>query len=235
MSFNLASLLDRFQIDEWRMANGFCPEIQEAHKILFSKEARNDEKAQAVNSCIQKYQPWIFGRAAAQQNTIHYCLIDESDLRKGDDLVRRLIEGSHLEWTRKCFDGQSSNFVLIVISERIATAVPDTEVLKFAQILARLYLHEDSIEVDRIYYNSAFLAIPDQRERVLKWKAGVNYFAAHGDERWWQDHRIPGGLGFSTNSVGHLVKSGKLFSILNKYLMEMGVSPNDRDGSKLDS
>lgn len=235
MPSNLAKLIEDFQQDEWRMDNGFSAEMEETQKVLFSEGVRTEEKAQAINSWIQKNQPCIFGRAAAAQHAIHYCLLDEADIRNGDDAVRRRIEASHLEWTRKCFNGRSSNFVLIVISERIATAVPNAQVMKFAKSLARLYLQEDSIEADRIYHDTAYLAIPDKRERALKWKAGVNYFAAHGDKRWWQDHRIPGGVGFSTNSVGHLVKSGKLSSALNKYLEEMGVFEDDRDGTKLDS
>jgi hypothetical protein len=35
------------------------------------------------------------------------------------------------------------------------------------------------------------------------WKVGVNFFGAQGDGRWWKDHRIPGGVAFSMNSVGH--------------------------------
>jgi hypothetical protein len=38
----------------------------------------------------------------------------------------------------------------------------------------------------------------------------VNFFAAAGDKRWWHDHRIPGGLAFSMNSVGHMARNGAL-------------------------
>src|SRR5205823_1902148 len=119
-----------------------------------------------------------------------------------DESVRRRIMDDHLKWTRESFEGRSSNFVLLVISPRISAAIPSSDVLEFAKLLAQLYLQEDDIEPDRVYHDAAYLKIPDHRERVLKWKAGVNYFSAHGDRRWWQDHRIPGGLGFSTNSVG---------------------------------
>jgi hypothetical protein len=34
----------------------------------------------------------------------------------------------------------------------------------------------------------------------------VNLFAAQGDGRWWHDHRIPGGVAFSMNSVGHMAR-----------------------------
>src|SRR5262249_30595233 len=39
------------------------------------------------------------------------------------------------------------------------------------------------------------------------WKVGVNYFSAQGDGRRWRDHRIPGGMAFSMNSVGHMART----------------------------
>lgn len=235
MSASLARLLDRFQPDEWRQANGFSLEMESVHKILFANEAKADEKVEAINRWMQKYQPCLFGRAAASQHAIRYCLISEKEVRDGDETVRRRIQDSHLSWTRESFEARSSNFVLIVVSERVANAIPNSDVMEFAKILAGLYLQEDSIEPDRIYHDAAFLAVPAHRERVLKWKAGVNYFSAHGDKRWWQDHRIPGGLGFSSNSVGHFAKSGKLLSALDKYLVEIGMPPDDRQGPRIDS
>jgi hypothetical protein len=210
MSAVLSDLLDRFEPDQWRRSSGFSPEVEDAQKVLFQEGINKAEQVDIINAWIQKHQPCLFGRAAASQHAIRYCLLNESEIREGDESVRQRIQNDHLLWTRDTFEGRSSNFVLLVISRRIAEAVPNADVLEFAKNLAGLYLREDEIEPDRIYHDAAYLAIPDHRERVLKWKAGVNYFAAHGDKRWWQDHRIPGGLGFSTNSVGHLAKSGKL-------------------------
>ena len=231
----LSDLLDRFQVDEWRRENGFSLEVEGANAALFAKSVTRDEQQRILNDWIQKHQPCLFGRAAASQRAIHYCLLSEAEIREGDETVRRRILDDHLRWTRESFEGRSSNFILLVISSRIAAATPNSDVLEFAKILARLYLREDDIEPDRIYHDAAYLAIPDHRERVLKWKAGVNYFSAHGDKRWWQDHRIPGGLGFSTNSVGHLAKSGKLLSVLDEYLAEIQMSPEERHAPKIDS
>ena len=52
--------------------------------------------------------------------------------------------------------------------------------------------------------------------------AGVNVFAAAADGRRWQDHRIPGGLGFSVNSVGHLVKSKIMQTALRDFRQIIG-------------
>jgi len=185
----LSDLLDRFEPDEWRRATGFSPEIEDAHAALFTESVNRDAQCQIINAWIQKHQPCLFGRAAASQRAIHYCLLKEDDIREGDEAVRRRILDDHLSWTRESFEGRSSNFILLVISRRITDARPNADVLEFAKNLARLYLQKDEIEPDRIYHDAAYLAIPDHRERVLKWKAVVNYFAAHGDKRWWQDHR----------------------------------------------
>ena len=60
------------------------------------------------------------------------------------------------------------------------------------------------------YLERVQLEQPDKQHRTWECPASVNYFSAQGDKRWWQDHRFPAGLAFSVNSVGHMVKSGKL-------------------------
>lgn len=39
----------------------------------------------------------------------------------------------------------------------------------------------------------------------------VDFFASAGEGRWWTDHRIPGGLAFTANSLGHMVKTREWF------------------------
>jgi hypothetical protein len=62
--------------------------------------------------------------------------------------------------------------------------------------------------MDVILHDDVLLEIGDsvQSER-RSWKVGVNYFSAQGDGLWWQDHRIPGGMAFSMNSVGHMART----------------------------
>jgi hypothetical protein len=68
-----------------------------------------------------------------------------------------------------------------------------------------------------------------------KWFAGVNYFAANADGRWWRDHRIPGGLAFSTNSVGHLVKSGLLRNAKEEFWKRLGIDVELDENAPIDS
>src|SRR5262249_21206039 len=116
LQMSLMSLLDRFQPDDWRRTNGFSPEMDAAQRELFADGVKPEERIKVINGWMQKHQPCLFGRAAASQRAIHYCLIDENNIADGDDAVRGRIQASHLEWSRKSFEGRSSNFVLLVIS-----------------------------------------------------------------------------------------------------------------------
>lgn len=40
----------------------------------------------------------------------------------------------------------------------------------------------------------------------MKFEFSVDYFASAADGRWWHDHRIPGGIAFTANSLGHMMK-----------------------------
>lgn len=71
---------------------------------------------------------------------------------------------------------------------------------------------------------------------MWQWMAGVNYFCANSDGRWWQDHRIPGGLAFSVNSVGHLVKTGAIArEMMNENHQTLGGPSESFVATKVDS
>ena len=82
-----------------------------------------------------------------------------------------------------------------------------------------VYLREE-IKEDEIYTDRLTLASPpntDNRDedQCYEWRVGANVFAAAGDKRWWHDHRIPGGIAFSMNSVGHMARNGALRRLAN--------------------
>src|SRR5262249_42747389 len=54
-----------------------------------------------------------------------------------------------------------------------------------------------------VHWESLFLERPDDRE-LFSFSIGIDFFASQGDGRWWQDHRVPGGIAFTANSVGHM-------------------------------
>jgi hypothetical protein len=63
----------------------------------------------------------------------------------------------------------------------------------------------------------------------------VNYFSAHGDRRWWNDHRFPAGMAFSMNSVGHMTKSGQLLRAMHDLEQTMGMPLLDFKTPKVES
>src|ERR1700730_7284747 len=113
MSRILADLLEHFETDPWRQENGFTPEIENAQTALFENSPTREVQKTIINDWIQRHQPCLFGRAAAGQRALHYCLVDESDIHEGDEAVQRKIVDSHLTWTRESFEGRSSGFVLL--------------------------------------------------------------------------------------------------------------------------
>ncbi len=94
---------------------------------------------------------------------------------------------------------------------------------------------ETDIEVDNAHLEQIYLQKPGARLTTWKWLAGVNYFCAQGDRRWWQDHCIPGGMAFSVNSVGHLVKSGMIANAMKELDRLMEAPDEGYPESKVDS
>jgi hypothetical protein len=96
--------------------------------------------------------------------------------------------------------------VILAVSERLAFAEPDATVLEITRRLCEMYLGR-SARADVVYRDELFLEIDAESPLRIRWEVGVDNFAAQADGRWWHDHRIPGGIGFSMNSVGHMVRT----------------------------
>ena len=84
MSVSIASLVSKLQLDHWREIVGFSPEIEVAHKKLFSPNISETETVQILGSWLQKYQPCLFGRIAAKLGLISYFILTESFLMESD-------------------------------------------------------------------------------------------------------------------------------------------------------
>lgn len=235
MPNSLATLIEQLPADAWRESTGFSPEVAETAVQLYAANGNVDQQQGVLNDWIRRYQPCLFGKTAAAQGAISYCIISEDDLAKGDEHVRSLIEGNHLEWTRQGHRGLKSGFVLHVVSARIAGAQPGPEMREFARRLAAIYLNEEMPEMDRIYHDEIYLEASNPRRTAWRWKAGINYFCAQGDRRWWNDHRIPGGMAFSTNSVGHLAKSTKLLAFTSALEAALDIPPEQGPLVRIDS
>jgi hypothetical protein len=217
MSETVLSYFSRLTPDTWRKASGFSDDIETRHRELFGDQRTESQLAEILGEWIQTKQTCLFGRAAAKLDALTYCVLTESDVHQSDEAIREKIQASRLQWTREAFEGKKSGFIIWLVSPKIALAEPNFEMMGVARRVCELYLDHE-IEADRIYLDEVFLEKPGQRRTTWKWNAGVNYFCSQGDKRWWHDHRFPGGMAFSVNSVGHLVKS----SIIAKGMNELG-------------
>lgn len=217
MSEVVLSYFSRLSPDSWRKEIGFSDDIEAAHRRLFDRDVTESELLQLLSEWIQAKQSCLFGRIAAKLGALSYCILTESDLLQPDEAIREKIQASRLRWTREAFEGNKSGFIIWLLSPTIALSEPNSDMFSLARRVCELYL-DRNIDADKIYLDEIFLEKPGTRRTTWKWYTGVNYFSSQGDQRWWHDHRFPGGMAFSVNSVGHLVKS----SIIGKSMNELG-------------
>jgi hypothetical protein len=222
MPDSLSTLLTQITADPWRAQNSFSPEVGKVHDAVFSLSDKSRIE-QILLDWIGRYQPCLFGRVAARTRGITTCILLEDEIVRNDDLwIRNYIQERRLAWTADAFSGKTSSFVIFVVSDKLAQARPDEQMLKFAQQLSSLYLLKETIDPDAICHDEVFLESKANGRMTWKWLAGVNYFSSAGDGRWWNDHRVPAGVSLSINSVGHLVKTGILSRIAGELDPKMG-------------
>jgi hypothetical protein len=215
----VAEFLSQLQPDSWRERVGFSPDVEETNARLFRDGATEDEQRDALADWIGKHQPCLFGRLAARAGFLSYCILTPDDLRSSDVAIRAKIQAARRQWTRAGFAGTKNGFIILAVHKELAHALPNDTVKRLALRLCSLYLLDEA-EPDKVLHDRICLEKPGDDRTTWEWLAGVNYFSAQGDRRWWHDHRIPGGMAFSVNSVGHMVKSG---------IMSKGMAALNRD------
>lgn len=234
MPNNIADLYKNLSRDEWRDKAGFTPEIQSCSEALLQPNATHQQRSSILSAWLQKYQPCLFGRIAAKLQLIHFCFLGHDDLLKSDDEIRNKIQEERTNWSRAAFEGRKSAFVILCASEKLLYAMPDPNLLSFALRLCSLYLLT-TIEPNRIYTDQVQLEMPGPNRTTWRWNVGVNYFSSSADKRWWADHRIPGGVAFSMNSVGHLVKSGLIANKMLELTNLLDAPEENLTSTKIDS
>jgi hypothetical protein len=173
---------------------------------LFDPTTTRQDKADALTDWLgSKAQPCLFGRMAARKGWLSVCVLTEGDFAKGDEYVRQTIQEHRRTWKREALSGGKHGFIILAASKRLAQAEPGPALQSIALRLCELYLSESGL--DEVFHDSLDLRIErGDPAQYRRWRVGVNIFAAQGDGRWWHDHRIPGGIAFSMNSVGHMAR-----------------------------
>lgn len=197
---SLYELLHATNSDQWRATVGFSPDIEACHRTLFDTSLSHGKSQVLLNQWLRsRNHPCVFGRIAAIRERHSFCLLTESDIKLGDEYVSEAIEKHRSNWKYMGQHAKTSSFIVAVISRTLALATPDESLKRFALRLCELILGHAA--VNEILYEELDLRT---KTDVLRWKAGMSLFASAGDKRWWHDHRFPGGMAFSLNSIGHV-------------------------------
>jgi hypothetical protein len=201
---SISTAFQRISTDDGRKKIGFDPSfVETSDKLLAATD--DTERARVLGDWLKTSQPCIFGHLAVERGLIEYCFISEEHLTSTDEDICAIIRTARDEWRSLARHGLRSAFVILALGRRVFEAKPDEALQELALALCAQYLRV-SVQPDRIY-NDTIELLSLKREPARRWNVGVNFFGAQGDRRWWNDHRIPGGIGFSMNSVGHLVAS----------------------------
>lgn len=207
---SLQDLYGRLVEDEWRKKVDFSEDLSAAHAVLFYPFALDSDREKTLNLWLQRNQPCLFGRVAAGQRALHYCILTDEDLVKPDEYIRDQIREEIQAWKRRSvrpaptISDVAHGFVLAVISPRVCLAEPNDTLRQFMEHLLELWGCAKSTEDHgRVYWEQLFLERPDNGE-LYGFTISIDSFAAQGDGRWWHDHRMPGGIAFTANSAGHM-------------------------------
>lgn len=206
---SVKTLMMNLKEDPWRKQIPFSPDIQEANKIILSDFASDAEKSEALGLWLRRNQPCIFGRIAASDR-MHYCILSTSDLYSSDNDIKAKIISELLLWKRRCAlnEKPEHGFMLLVADEKICAATPDDNLRRLACRIRELWgcKVERSANDNDIAWESTYLETPFQKDNFAVFTFSLDYFGSQGDQRWWHDHRVPGGIAFTANSLGHMIR-----------------------------
>jgi hypothetical protein len=102
----------------------FSDDIEAVHKRILAGNIADSEAQERLNGWVKEHQPCLFGRIAAQQGLLRYCILDERAIMQGEAAIRERIQNGRSRWWADGFIGQASGFIIAVISERLAFAKP---------------------------------------------------------------------------------------------------------------
>lgn len=206
-------LFARLSGDAWRVAHPFSDDMLQANALLHNTAATEDEMAEGLSKWFQYRQPCQFGKIAAKQQRIHFCFLREEAVSEWDDeeITKKINEEKHLWKQRAAFDTQRAahSLVIIVASSRVALAEPDQHLRAFSERILELAgwdaNHRGVRRINTVTSDYLYLRKPIDKG-LYGFQFNVDYFACAGDGRWWHDHRCPGGIAFTANSPGHMMR-----------------------------
>lgn len=209
----VAELFARLNGDMWRISHPFNLDILQANALLHNTAATEDEMAECLALWCQHLQPCQFGRVAAKQGRIHFCFLREAAVSEwsDDEIAEKISEEKQL-WKQRAAcdpDRGAHSFVIVVASLRVALAAPDQHLRAFSDHILELAGWEANHRGvrRRNTVTSDFLYLKNPIDGgFYGFQFNADFFACAGDGRWWHDHRFPGGIAFTANSTGHMMR-----------------------------
>lgn len=193
----------------------FGEDINQVQETLLAADVSEEDKRVALFSWTGRRQPCLFGRlashagkgeAASKGLGIDLVWIHEWELGLDRDYIAAKIQTARRRWKDRAERGESSGFLIMFNSRKLAYAKPSKELVDLCIELSNLYLVEHAPIVPDVIYTEA---VPLRREdgQLTIFKSGVNIFYAGAHRTINHDRRLPGGLMFSMNAVGHYANS----------------------------
>ena len=213
MTTDVADLFSRLKGDSWRINHPFSDDILQANSVLHNSAATEDEMAECLMLWCLKKQPCQFGKVAAKQNRIHFCFMREDAVAMWTDeeIMERILEEKQLWKQRAAFDPQRAahSFVIVVASPKVALAAPDQNLRTFSDRILQLAgwapNRRGTRRVNTVTSDLLYLKNPHDKQ-LYGFRFNADFFACAADGRWWHDHRFPGGIAFTANSTGHMMR-----------------------------
>ena len=206
-------LFARLSGDAWRVTHPFSDDMLQANALLHNTAATEDEMAECLSLWCQNKQPCQFGKIAANRNRIHFCFLREEAVSQwsDDEIAEKISEEKRLWKQRAAFDIERAahSLVIVVASLRVALAAPDKHLRAFSDRILELAgwgaNRRGARRINTV--TSDYLYLRNPIDSVLYgFQFNVDFFACTGDGRWWHDHRFPGGIAFTANSPGHMMR-----------------------------
>jgi hypothetical protein len=213
---SLTKLLEGLDGDGWRKENPFSPEVATVAEVLFHPYARDDERQLAIRGWFARHQPCVFGQVAAKADSLYIAIITDSLLKEGEDAVRERLKLEKDTWKQWSLEAKGRHgFVVVFASPQLHYAAPNHALRDVSRYLRDLFVEvgqKDPAGND-ICYESLYLRNPET-SGFVQFRVILDYFASAGDKRWWHDHRFPGGVAFTLNSLGHMVRTKEWYEQL---------------------
>jgi len=205
-------LFARLSGDTRRISHEFSDDLLQANALLHNTAATEEEMAECARLWCQRRQPCQFGKVAASEGRIHFCFLTEQSVSTWSDeeIAGKIAEEKQLWKQRAAFDPVrgAHSFMLVVASHRVALAAPDQHLRAFSDHILELAGWEaDRRGVRRkntVTSDYLYLKHPSDGA-FYGFRFNADFFACAGDNRWWHDHRFPGGIAFTANSTGHMI------------------------------